>query len=206
MNTELTKYYMGLQKTQQLHSLPTTPEVTSENIIFVLDEYFGGQWTWELADEKIFPNDGLLTTVTVYTPGHIYTGRNFTNVAKCYEQNHLSAILNACQSLMSVKAEQPKIIEPRPQPTQPVQTQPNPAPQQMTAEQIMSAINQEMVLPKPQEQIRNLEELNNLKDANGKPIEEVPFDSISNLCMNESQQAMGMLPDYDAPQEKYKGF
>lgn len=202
MNLELTKYYMGLQKTKYLNPLPP---VSATDIISTLDEYFHGQWTWELADEKFLQDEGMLTTVTVYTPGQIYTGRSYTNVAKKYEDNHLFAILNACQSLGAKQVPQAE------QPVVPKSMQPNPSPapagQQMTADQIMQAINQQAVQPeRPKQEIRNLEELNNLKDANGNPVEEVPFEAMSTLCMNESQHAMGMLPDYDTPQDRLKGF
>ena len=188
-NVELTKYYMGLQKIKYFKPLPM---VSKTDIIPELDRYFNGQWTWELADEKFVSNDGLLTTVTVYTPGQLYTGRSYTNVSKAYEENHLSAILNACQTLMEKQTTE-----------QVENTNPNPTNQQMTPDQIMNAINNTQSQP---QQIKNLEELNNLKDANGKPVEEVPFDSMTPLCHGELQQSMGMAPDYDTPQERLKGF
>lgn len=201
-NTELTKYYMGLQKTQYYNPLSV---VSAQDIIPTLDRYFNGQWTWELADEKILKDDGLLTTVTVYTPGQVYTGRSYTNVSKSYDENHLFAIFNACQTLMAKPTEQ-KTAQTEPVASKPMQSNPNPVSQQMTPDQIMSAINQQNNQAQPQQQIRNLEELNNLKDEHGNPVEEIPFDAMSTLCSNESQHAMGMLPDYDVPQDRLKGF
>ena len=72
----------------------------------------------------------------------------------------------------------------------------------MTAEQIMEAINKN----KQSTTINSLEEMNNLKDSNGVPIEEIPFENISDVCLKELQQSMDMLPEYDTPQEKLKGF
>ena len=193
-NTELTKFYMGLLPEQLNTKMPKVP---CTDIIATLDKHFNGLWTWELADERFaLDNTVVCTTVTLYTPGRVYTGRYLGKV-KDYATNHLFAILDACQTFMDNGVQ--------------TQAPANPAPaQQMTPEQIMSALGQQpqQAAPAPQQpqEIRNLEELNNLKDANGNPVEEVPFDAMSDLCINESQQAMGMLPDYDTPQDRLKGF
>jgi hypothetical protein len=173
------------------------PEVAYANIIPALDKHFNGQWTWELADERFAQdNTTVCTTVTVYTPGRVYTGRSLCKI-KDYATNHLSAILDACQTFISRNTAQPQ-----------TPVNPSPANQQMTPDQIMSALGQQAQpqTPPQQQQVRNLNELNNLKDGNGNPVEEVPFDAMSDLCVNESQQSMGMLPDYDTPQDKLKGF
>ena len=125
-NTELTKYYMGLQlNTNKM------PEVAYADIIPALDKHFNGQWTWELADERFAQdNTTVCTTVTVYVPGRVYTGRSVCKI-KDYASNHLFAILDACQTFIEKNLAQPQ------------QTQPTPASQQMTPDQIMNALGQQ---------------------------------------------------------------
>lgn len=201
-NTELTKYYMGLQlNTNKM------PEVAYANIIPALDKHFNGQWTWELADERFAQdNTTVCTTVTVYTPGKVYTGRSLCKI-KDYASNHLFAILDACQSFIEKNL------------TQPQQTQANAGPQQMTPDQIMNAIGQQ---PQQQQQVNTAAQFYNYKDQNGMPADAVPFDAMTDNCHQELQQEMGMTPpgnnnpqpqqpqqnnaDYDAPQERLKGF
>lgn len=197
-NTELTKYYMGLQQNTN-----KMPEVAYTNIISALDKHFNGQWTWELADERFaMDNTTVCTTITLYTPGKVYAGRSLCKI-KDYASNHLFAILDACQTFINHNAE-----------VQSQQTQLNTASQQMTPDQIMSALGQQ-----PQQQINTAAQFYNHKDQNGMPADSVPFDAMTNNCYQELQQEMGMTnnnpitqlqqqtnSDYDAPQERLKGF
>lgn len=222
-NTELTKYYMGLQlNTNKM------PEVAYANIIPALDKHFNGQWTWELADERFAQdNTTVCTTVTVYTPGRVYTGRSLCKI-KDYASNHLFAILDACQTFIEKNLAQPQS-----------QPQTNPGSQQMTPDQIMNALGQQP----QQQQVNTAAQFYNYKDAQGMPASEVPFDAITDNCHKELQQEMGMAPkdepnqvpfdtgnpggmvyhnvqpqqqsaptpqqggiDPDAPQDRYKGF
>lgn len=200
-NTELTKYYMGLQQNTN-----KMPEVAYTNIIPALDKHFGGQWTWELADERFaMDNSAVCTTITLYTPGKVYTGRSLCKI-KDYSSNHLFAILDACQTFINHNVA-----------AQPQQAQPTPASQQMTPDQIMNAIGQQ---PQQQQQVNTAAQFYNYKDPNGMPADAVPFDAMTDNCHQELQQEMGMAPqtppqpapidpnspDYDAPQDKYKGF
>ena len=198
-NTELTKYYMGLQlNTNKM------PEVAYADIIPALDKHFNGQWTWELADERFaMDNTTVCTTVTVYTPGKVYTGRSLCKI-KDYASNHLFAILDACQTFIQKNLAQPQ------------QGQASQASQQMTPDQIMNAINQQ-----PQQQVNTAAQFYNYKE-NGMPSDTVPMDAMTDNCHKELQQEMGMIPpqaqqpvptpqqnngqDYDAPLDKYKGF
>ena len=195
-NTELTKFYMELQ--------PNTNKMTEviyTNIISALDKHFNGQWTWELADERFAQdNTTVCTTVTVYTPGKVYTGRSLCKI-KDYASNHLFAILDACQTFIEKNLVQSK------------QAQPNPETQQMTSDQIMQAIAQQ-----PQQQINTAAQFYNYKNEQGIPTGQVPFDALTDNCHKELQQEMGMSPTtqlqqqdnvasgYDTPQDRLKGF
>jgi hypothetical protein len=194
-NTELTKYYMGLQ----LNTNKMT-EPTYTNIIPALDKHFNGQWTWELADERFaMDNTTVCTTVTLYTPGRIYTGRSLCKI-KDYATNHLFAILDACQTFINHGA----VNQSQPQAQ-------NVASQQMTPDQIMSALGQ-------QPQVDTAAQFYNYKNEQGMPADSVPFDAMTDNCYHEIQQELGVvnnLPqapqqpvnaDYDAPQERLKGF
>ena len=196
-NTELTKYYMGLQPMNN-----KMPEPIYADIIPALDGYFGKQWTWELADERfVMDNTAVCTTITLYTPGRVCTGRSLCKI-KDYSENHLFAILNACQSFIEKGT-----VKPQPQPTT------NPASQQMTPDQIMNALGQQ-----PQQQIDTAAQFYNYKDENGMPAEKVPFEAITDNCHKElNQEITGSnqtpIPqspmqsaDYNAPQARYKGF
>lgn len=196
-NTELTKFYMGLQQNTN-----KMPEVAYTNIISALDKHFNGQWTWELADERLYAdNTCVCTTVTLYVPGRVYTGRSLCKI-KDYTSNHLFAILDACQTFIQKNVA-----------TQP-QVQSNPASQQMTPDQIMNAINQQ-----PQQQVNTAAQFYNYKDENGMPADGVPFNAVTDNCQKELQQEFMNPPvqtqsqtqqntnvDYDAPQERLKGF
>jgi len=205
-NVELTKYYLGMQqKTEKM------PEVACSNIIPALDQHFNGQWTWELADEKFaMDNTVVCTTVTVYTPGKIYTGRAFNKI-KDYHVNHLHAIVDACKSFTNTVSGQSS------QAPQSI----NPSNLQMTPDQIMAAVGQTQ--PQPQ-QVDTAAQFYNYTDAQGNPSTEVPFDAMTDRCHQELQQEMGMInpnqpvpqpipqqpqqnmADYDTPQERLKGF
>ena len=97
-NTELCKYYMGL-----LLNNDKMPSVAHTDIIPALNRHFHDQWTWEIADERFaMDNTVVCTTVTLYTPGRIYTGRSLCKI-KDYETNHLAALLDACQSFIDTQ-------------------------------------------------------------------------------------------------------
>lgn len=194
-NTELCKFYMGLVPEKKGTKMP---EVAYTDIIPALDKFFGELWTWELADERFaMDNSMVCTTVTVYTPGRVYTGRSLCKV-KDYHVNHLFAILDACQTFIDKKTAAPQST-----------SQANPGSQQMTADQIMSALGQSAP-----EQVNTAAQFYNYKDNNGIPLQGVPMDAMTENCHRELQQEVTSTPvpesnvpsDYDAPLEKYKGF
>ena len=216
-NTELTKYYLAMQPNTQI-----MPETAYFDIIEALQRHFNGQWTWELADEKlIMDGTTVSTTVTLYIPGKVCTGRSLCKI-KDYHNNHLFALLDACQTFMEKKTN--SFMKGQPQ-----NNESDPNHNTMTADEIMEAMGNP-----PQEQINTAVQFYNYKDNNGMPADVVPFDSMTDNCNQELNQENGIntpqnntqsqppMPpqqnnpqmnmnnnqnvDYNAPQARLKGF
>ena len=216
-NTELTKYYLAMQPNTQI-----MPETAYFDIIEALQKHFNGQWTWELADEKlIMDGTTVSTTVTLYIPGKVCTGRSLCKI-KDYHNNHLFALLDACQTFMEKKTN--SFIKGQPQ-----NNESDPNHNTMTADEIIKAMGNP-----PQEQVNTAAQFYNYKDNNGMPAEGVPFDSMTDNCHQELNQEVGIntpqnntqsqppMPpqqnnpqmnmnnnqnvDYNAPQARLKGF
>ena len=216
-NTELTKYYLAMQPNTQI-----MPETAYFDIIEALQRHFNGQWTWELADEKlIMDGTTVSTTVTLYIPGKVCTGRSVCKI-KDYHNNHLFALLDACQTFMEKKTN--SFMKGQPQ-----NNESDPNHNTMTADEIMEAMGNP-----PQEQVNTAVQFYNYKDNNGMPAEGVPFDSMTDNCHQELNQENGIntpqnnaqsqppMPpqqnnpqmnmsnnqnvDYNAPQARLKGF
>ena len=216
-NTELTKYYLAMQPNTQI-----MPETAYFDIIEALQKHFNGQWTWELADEKlIMDGTTVSTTVTLYIPGKVCTGRSLCKI-KDYHNNHLFALLDACQTFMEKKTN--NFMKGQPQ-----NNESDPNHNTMTADEIIKAMGNP-----PQEQVNTAAQFYNYKDNNGMPAEGVPFDSMTDNCHQELNQEVGIntpqnntqsqqpMPpqqnnqqmninnnqnvDYNAPQARLKGF
>ena len=216
-NTELTKYYLAMQPNTQI-----MPETAYFDIIEALQKHFNGQWTWELADEKlIMDGTTVSTTVTLYIPGKVCTGRSLCKI-KDYHNNHLFALLDACQTFMEKKTN--SFMKGQPQ-----NNESDPNHNTMTADEIMKAMGNP-----PQKQVNTAAQFYNYKDNNGMPAEGVPFDSMTDNCHQELNQEVGIntpqnntqsqppMPpqqnnpqmnmnnnqnvDYNAPQARLKGF
>lgn len=216
-NTELTKYYLAMQPNTQI-----MPETAYFDIIEALQKHFNGQWTWELADEKlIMDGTTVSTTVTLYIPGKVCTGRSLCKI-KDYHNNHLFALLDACQTFMEKKTN--SFMKGQPQ-----NNESDPNHNTMTADEIIKAMGNP-----PQEQVNTAAQFYNYKDNNGIPAEGVPFDSMTDNCHQELNQEVGIntpqnntqsqppMPpqqnnpqmnmnnnqnvDYNAPQARLKGF
>ena len=216
-NTELTKYYLAMQPNTQI-----MPETAYFDIIEALQKHFNGQWTWELADEKlIMDGTTVSTTVTLYIPGKVCTGRSLCKI-KDYHNNHLFALLDACQTFMEKKTN--SFMNGQPQ-----NNESDPNHNTMTADEIIKAMGNP-----PQEQVNTAAQFYNYKDNNGMPAEGVPFDSMTDNCHQELNQEVGIntpqnntqsqppIPpqqnnpqmnmnnnqnvDYNAPQARLKGF
>ena len=216
-NTELTKYYLAMQPNTQI-----MPETAYFDIIEALQRHFNGQWTWELADEKlIMDGTTVSTTVTLYIPGKVCTGRSLCKI-KDYHNNHLFALLDACQTFMEKKTN--SFMKGQPQ-----NNESDPNHNTMTADEIMKAMGNP-----PQEQVNTAVQFYNYKDNSGMPADVVPFDSMTDNCNQELNQENGIntpqnnaqsqppMPpqqnnpqmnmnnnqnvDYNAPQARLKGF
>jgi hypothetical protein len=148
MNTQLTNHFLGITyRAEEMH------EVSHANIIPALNSHFGHQWAWEITDEKLIMDGTMVsTTVAVYIPGRVLTGRSLAKI-KDYEENYLRALVNAC-SVITAQTMQSK-------PATPVA----PTNAQMTPDQIMSMVgNQAPAAP-----------------VAPAPKDEVPFDDYSDL-------------------------
>lgn len=118
---------------QQESSVKTIPNAQDKSIFTILDECFGANWTWELADEKFYADGtSVCTTVTVYIPGRVLTGRSMCKL-KDYPSNHERAVDNACLHI----TEEVKIC----QQVSPLLDSEMAKTQNMTPEQIMESLN-----------------------------------------------------------------
>ncbi len=119
---------------QQENTVKIIPNVPGKNIIDILDEAFDKNWTWELTDERFYADgQSVSTTVTVYLPGRVLTGRAMCKL-KDYLDNHERAIDNACFRLMGT-------MQPY-QSVSPLLESEMAKAQNMTAEQIMASLSQ----------------------------------------------------------------
>lgn len=173
-NTKLTESYL---KQPPAISTPME-EVAYTDIIPALHKYFSTDWAWEVADEKII-EDGtgvnVMTTVTLFTPGRIFTGRSYCKI-RDYAVNHLHALVDASKPFTKAgKIQTPQHNN--------VQTNNQP----MSADQIMAMVGQT-----PEPVVDSAAQFYNYKDEQGRPAEAVPFNSMTQNCTNELQQEMGM--------------
>lgn len=184
-NTKLTEIFLKQPPVVQA----PMEEVPYTDIISALHKYFATDWAWELADEKVI-EDGtgvnVMTTVTLFTPGRIYTGRSYCKI-RDYSVNHLHALVDACKPFTKAGSTQ----------TTPQQNNIQSSSQQMSADQIAAMLNQ----GQPQQQVDNLAQLYNYKDEQGRPTDEVPYDNITPNCMDQIHQEMGIPVVQPAPQQ-----
>ncbi len=158
MNTQLTNHFLNMPfNADSMHA------VSHNDIISALDKHFNRQWAWEVTDEKlIMDNTMVSTTVAVYIPGRVLTGRALAKI-KDYGENHLKALVDAC-SLITVQSMQAK-------PEAPVV----PTNAQMTPDQIMSMVGaQSPAAPAPAPVAPMTPMAND-------PREEIPFDEYDDL-------------------------
>lgn len=210
-NSQLCKYYL-----EQGNANIVLPRSSSDEILEVLDRYFHNNWTWEISDEKLFA-DGLnvSTTVTVYFPGRVLTGRSFCKIQD-YPKNHLKAIHEACQCITDkrVNTEDKKVDT--------VKTK-----EQNTINQKQDSIN-DILAHSSNIQMADtsslIDSMGMVEVANDCPLydsaagetpetipptikipaemaEEINKNSTPTSISNQSEN-----PGYEEPQEKYKGF
>lgn len=144
-NPEIAKYYLTLQPLAHT----ALANVNRDNVLDRLNECFSGNFAWEVTNEStVLDGTMVSTTVMVYTPGRIYSGRSTRNI-KEYATNHLEAILSACRPLICANPSTNMV-----QPQQPVQSAPQaPANGNMTPDQIMAAVSgNQQPAPQPQQQ------------------------------------------------------
>lgn len=135
MNTQLISHFLSMQVNTSV-----MPKAAANDIVTTLDKHFGSQYAWEISDEKlIMDNTMVSTTVTVYIPGRVLTGRSLSKI-KEYGDNHLRALVDACSVIMDNMQgkNESKIGDTTPQSYS------------MTPDQIMSMVNQNNAAPKPE--------------------------------------------------------
>lgn len=126
-NPEIAKYYLGLPIAQGKISSPTPATIYSE-----LDKFSNGNWAWEVSSEFLAMDNSMIsTTIMLYIPGRILTGRSFCPV-KDIGTAHIAAIIDAAKLITDQGQQQ--------------QAQPTPPPQQnqyqnMTVDQIQNVLN-----------------------------------------------------------------
>ena len=183
-NSELVKYYMSQNPNTALMA-----DVGYFDIIRSLNNHFNGNWTWTLEGDTVV-EDGtgknVMTTVMLYTPGHIYTGRSYCKVHD-YHENHLHALYNASlQFIDRTKSGQNSAP----------QNNTQVASSQMTAEQIAAMTGGSSTVPP----VNTAADFANYKDNQGRPADSIPFDDISTNASNEQMAEMGMLGNQNTAQ------
>lgn len=201
-NNELTKHFLSMQTVSGL-----MPEVAYFDIVKALNQYTSGNWAWELISETFaMDNSVIAVTVQLYIPGHVFSGRA-TCPVKEFANAHLYALVDAAIPFTSKSG-----VNPNQQPQSPPSGN-------MSADQIMNAINGNGG------NIDSSAQFYNHKDANGVQSDSVPFDGMSDKAHQELQNEMGMgnamnppqQPDnsnnsqqnndeYNRPQEKLNGY
>lgn len=175
MNTQLTNHFLNMP----FHA-DTMHAVSHNDIIPALDKHFNRQWAWEVTDEKlIMDNTMVSTTVAVYIPGRVLTGRALAKI-KDYGENHLRALVNAC-SIITVQTVQTKMEAPV-----------TPANAQMTPDQIMSMVGaQSPAAPAPTPAM----------SLPNDPREEIPFDEYDDLPFTMGPDTRTSQPVMQQPQQ-----
>lgn len=209
-NPELAKYYLGLPAAQGKIAAPTPG-----TIISCLEGYSDGKWSWETTNEfMVMDNTMLCTNVVLYIPGRVLFGRAICPV-KDSATNHLNALIDAAKVITTGgEVTRPRVME------SPSSTTPTGQSTNMTVDQIQSALNanqQQPVSPPPvppqqppQQDDSDLPFYFGPTDPNAPP--EVKAEYVAQQAAQQPQtppQPQGGTqypPDYDMPQERYKGF
>lgn len=169
-NIELTKFFLN-DNTQISTGL--IPDFTYTDVIAKLNDKFNTHWAWEVDDERTVQDSSgtcIMTTVTLYTPKKILTGRSYCKVSQ-YGDNHLRALYNACLSFIDKSTSGQNRT-----PANDTGMQP----QNMTADQIAAATSNNGNF------VNNQSDFYNYVDNNGKAGDSVPFDAMSNNAVNET--------------------
>lgn len=197
-NPELAKYYLGLPIAQGKMATPTP-----DTILPCLEEYTGGKWSWEVTSEfMVMDNTVVCTNVALYIPGRVLTGRS-TCAVKDVATNHLNALIDATKLISLTNT---NTHTPAPQVSTP-QTN-------MTVDQIQNALNANTQQPAPSQQPAqqngDLPFYFGPTDPNAPPEVKAQYaaQQAAQPPQTPSQPQGGTTtpPDYDAPQERYKGF
>lgn len=204
-NPELAKYYLGLPTAQGKIAAPTPSTILS-----CLEGYTSGKWTWETTDEfTLMDNSMLCTNVALYIPGRVLSGRSVCPVKES-ANNHLNALIDAVKVItVDGDVSRPRVIE-SPSTVQPTG---------MTVDQIQNALNanqQQQGAPLPAPAPQPSQDDSDLPFYFGPTDPNAPPEVKAQYAAQQAAQQLQTPPppqgntqypaDYDAPQERYKGF
>lgn len=153
---------------------PKMAESSWFNIIESLDGYTNHNFAWEISNEVIVKDketndENIMTTVTLYIPGGIYTGRSLC-FPKDYANNHLHALVDACKTFTAT-IKNDVVVEEKTN-------------LQMSTEEIMNMVN-------------SAAQADNYKDNHGRPTDEVPMDNITDKGQKDIHFEQNMTPHRD---------
>lgn len=201
-NPELAKFYLGLPIAQ---GKMTTP--TADTLFNCLEEYSKGQWTWEVTNEfLVMDNTTVCTNVVLYVPGRVLSGRS-TCAVKDVATNHIRALMDAAKLITSNATQH----------TTAPQTPPQTVNYNMTADQIQNALNANMQQPSAPQAAPQQPQDDGLPFYMGPTDPQAPPDVKAQYAAQQGAQQAPQTPppppggsqyppDYDVPQERYKGF
>lgn len=180
MNTQLTQHFLGLSPKEEMMS-----EVSYYDIIPALDKHFDHKWAWEVTDERLIMDNSMVsTTVAVYAPGRVLTGRAVAKI-KDYGFNHLHALVDAC-SIITLKKVQIKDEQ-----TGTVSSQ------QMSAEQIMAMAGGQNPGTAP---INSIPQADNYRNEQNIVDDDLPFFMSSDEVLNQMAPAPNNVAAPPVPQ------
>lgn len=171
---------------------PKMAETSWFNIIESLDGYTNHNFAWEVANEVVVKDkqtndENVMTTVTLYVPGGVYTGRSLC-FSKDYANNHLYALVDACKTFTATV----KDDKPEPESTETKEVH------QMSTEEIMNMVNTQP--------INSAVQADNFKDNQGRPTDNIPYDNITEKGEKDIQQSQNMTQHRDRYTEEEIAF
>lgn len=182
---------------------PPMAESSWFDIIKSLDGYTQHHFAWEIASEvvirdKATNDDNIMTTVTLYMPGGIFTGRSLC-FAKDYANNHLYALVDACKTFTSeIKSDkQNQAQETMSQVEQSNSNTDNTNNGFMSTEDILNLVQNQQIQQVPKQEINSAAQADNYKDSQGRHSDSVPYNNISDKGHQDIIQNQGMAQHRD---------
>ena len=182
MNEELVRHFQSVAPVDGL-----MPDVEFMKIQQALNSHFNGMWTWELVAETtitIANATNVMTTVALYVPGRVYTGRSLCK-ATDYAYNHLRALYDASLAFIDKSNSG---VNPAPHNDTGMQSQ------NMSVDQIAALMAGNGTF------VNNKADMTNYPNQDGTPADRVSFDAISDNGHAETE--LKPEPPQEQPQEQ----